>query len=325
MPSSTRQGRPEQRPYSHWDRARLSVVVPIGAIVAVAIVCIVVAVLSSARRADEVSLGHERQLLNGALATYGGRMLRDLDSVATSGEAVRNIRDQANPGWMSARIAPWIDNFLDHDALAIFDAHGRQIFAVGSGGGTAPNWLGAATPMLGNLAAFMHGEGPEPKTALRLDPSGANSRAHIAILMRVLGRPAVIAAAAVAPPAEGSEGHALAAPVMMAVKFVDRDMLDMLAHQLRINDLRPAHKAGVADSEVVDEIHASDGSIIARFAWRPKQPGSDIVHSVAPFITVALAGFALLAAFVLRYMRRTAATIASGESRLRFLAMHDPL
>jgi diguanylate cyclase (GGDEF)-like protein len=179
--------------------------------------------------------------------------------------------------------------------------------------------------MLGNLAAFMHGEGPEPKTALRLDPSGANSRAHIAILMRVLGRPAVIAAAAVAPPAEGSEGHALAAPVMMAVKFVDRDMLDMLAHQLRINDLRPAHKAGVADSEVVDEIHASDGSIIARFAWRPKQPGSDIVHSVAPFITVALAGFALLAAFVLRYMRRTAATIASGESRLRFLAMHDPL
>ena len=28
------QGGPEQRPYSHWDRARLSVVVPIGAIVA---------------------------------------------------------------------------------------------------------------------------------------------------------------------------------------------------------------------------------------------------------------------------------------------------
>jgi diguanylate cyclase (GGDEF)-like protein len=40
---------------------------------------------------------------------------------------------------------------------------------------------------------------------------------------------------------------------------------------------------------------------------------------------VALAGFALLAAFVLRYMRRTAATIAAGETRLRHLAMHDPL
>ena len=44
-----------------------------------------------------------------------------------------------------------------------------------------------------------------------------------------------------------------------------------------------------------------------------------------PFIAVALAGFALLAAFVLRYMRRTAVAIAAGETRLRHLAMHDPL
>jgi len=49
------------------------------------------------------------------------------------------------------------------------------------------------------------------------------------------------------------------------------------------------------------------------------------VQNVVPFIAVALIGFALLAAFVLRYMRRTAAAIAAGESRLRHLAMHDPL
>ena len=321
-----RRARPEQRPYSHWDRARLSVVVPIGAIVAVAIVCIVVAVLSSARRADEVSLGHERQLLNGALATYGERMLSDLESIATSDEAVHNIRDAASPGWMQARIAPWVDNFLDHDALAIFDVQGRQIFAVGHEPDTAPAWVNAAAPVFAELSAFMHGTSAEPKAALRLDPSEGGSRTHVAILMRLLGRPAVIAASVVAPPTRAANDEALAAPLMVAVKFVDRDVLDLLADQLRLNNLRPAHKTGLAgDSEFVDEIHAPDGSTIARFAWTPKQPGSDIVHSVAPFITVALAGFALLAAFVLRYMRRTAATIAAGESRLRFLAMHDPL
>jgi diguanylate cyclase len=44
-------GRPrvfEHRQPTSWERTRLSVVVPIGVIVAVAIVCIVVAVLSSA-------------------------------------------------------------------------------------------------------------------------------------------------------------------------------------------------------------------------------------------------------------------------------------
>ena len=52
----------DARQYTSWDRARLSVVVPIGVIVAVAIVCIVVAVLSSAQRADVVAVDHEKQM-----------------------------------------------------------------------------------------------------------------------------------------------------------------------------------------------------------------------------------------------------------------------
>jgi diguanylate cyclase (GGDEF)-like protein len=49
------------------------------------------------------------------------------------------------------------------------------------------------------------------------------------------------------------------------------------------------------------------------------------VASVAPFIAVALAGFALLVGLVMRYTRRTAEAIAAGESQLRHLAMHDPV
>ncbi len=47
--------------------------------------------------------------------------------------------------------------------------------------------------------------------------------------------------------------------------------------------------------------------------------------SVAPFIAVALVGFALLVALVLRNMRRTVAAIAAGERQLRHLALHDPV
>ena len=45
-----------------WDRTHLSVVTRVGVIVAVAIVCVIVAVLTSAYRADEVALEQERQL-----------------------------------------------------------------------------------------------------------------------------------------------------------------------------------------------------------------------------------------------------------------------
>src|SRR5512143_3942971 len=82
----------DARQYTSWDRARLSVVVPIGVIVAVAIVCIVVAVLSSAQRADVVAVDHEKQLFSRALTNYGDRVLREVESVASSDGAVQNIR-----------------------------------------------------------------------------------------------------------------------------------------------------------------------------------------------------------------------------------------
>src|SRR5207245_11207077 len=40
---------------------------------------------------------------------------------------------------------------------------------------------------------------------------------------------------------------------------------------------------------------------------------------------IALGGLALLASLLFRHMRRTSATIAAGETRLRHLALHDPL
>ena len=112
----------------------------------------------------------------------------------------------------------------------------------------------------------------------------------------------------------------------MSVKFIDDGALDQ--HRRAIAADQFAHdRAESAAAAAILPITSPDpqGNPIARFAWTPKQPGAEIVHSVMPFIAVALAGFALLAAFVLRYMRRTAAAIAAGESRLRHLAMHDPL
>src|SRR3981189_1551841 len=73
----------EARKQVGWSHIRLSVVVPIGVIVAAAIVCVVVAVLSSARRADEVALDTERQLFTRALADHGESGPREIESCST--------------------------------------------------------------------------------------------------------------------------------------------------------------------------------------------------------------------------------------------------
>jgi diguanylate cyclase (GGDEF)-like protein len=326
LPARTRASEQRQQ-YTSWDRARLSVVVPIGVIVAVAIVCIVVAVLSSAQRADEVAVTQEQQLLARALENLGERVLRETDSVGTSREAIRKIRDRFDPNWVDERVGQWLANYFDQDAVFVFGADDQPIYSLVDRAPATQDWFAAAWPEMKSLIDYVRGRDTALRGALGLSESPAEGGGHAqAVVMRnFMGRPAVLAAVVI----DGADGAApppaMRAPILMSVKYVDQGDLARIAAQLRLARLRVLGEADAPPGDFVHELRDRRGDLIARFAWTPKQPGSEIVHSVVPFIAVALAGFALLAAFVLRYMRRTAATIAAGESRLRHLALHDPL
>jgi diguanylate cyclase (GGDEF)-like protein len=317
----------EDRQHTSWDRARLSVVVPIGVIVAVAIVCIVVAVLSSAQRADEMAVEHETQLFSTALNNFGASVLREVESVASSDAAVRNIRVKFDPNWAHERVGSWLETFFQHDHTFIFDGRNKPIYSMTGRNAAETAWFDTNKPNLTTLLAYMRGTEPNLPNVIRLNrtpPADFGPHPQAAVIRRILGRPAIIAAVAVGPIGNNPQ-VADAAPIVISVKFIDDEVLSALALQLRLVNLRRFDEGQPPDGDFTFQIDNPSGLKIARFAWTPKQPGAEIVHSVIPFIAVALAGFALLAAFVLRYMRRTAVAIAAGETRLRHLAMHDPL
>ena len=328
MPAVARPRASEDK-YTSWDRARLSVVVPIGVIVAVAIVCIVVAVLSSAQRADEVAIQHEKQLFSRALSSYGERVLREVRSVAASQQALQNIRVKYDPDWVKQRVGLWLKTYFDHDYVFIFDGRDKPVFSQFGRDALNASWSDAALVDLESVLAYMRGRNPALHGTLRLtEPSAGDDGPHAqaAVIRTLAGRPAVIAAVAVGPLGGLLAAGDQAAPIMMSVKFIDSQALAGIAGQLRLTHLRKLGDDELPPpTDLTYELDGPQGKTIARFAWTPKQPGAEIVSSVIPFIAVALAGFTLLAAFVLRYMRRTAVAIAAGESRLRHLAMHDPL
>jgi diguanylate cyclase (GGDEF)-like protein len=303
-------------------------VVPIGVIVAVAIVCIVVAVLSSAQRADEVAVQHEKNLFSRALSNYGERVLREVKSVAGSEPAIRNIRVNYDPVWAKQRVGLWLKTYFDHDYVFIFDGSNKPVFSQLGRSDLDASWFDSALADLESVLAYMRGRNAALHGTLRLsEPSvredGPQSQA--AVIRSLAGRPAVIAAAAVGPVGGLLAVGDNAAPIVMSVKFIDKGALAGIASQLRLTNLHKLENEPAPPGDLTYELDGPQGHSIARFAWTPRQPGAEIVSSVIPFIAVALAGFTLLAAFVLRYMRRTAVAIAAGESRLRHLAMHDPL
>ena len=328
MPAVARPRASDVRQYTSWDRARLSVVVPIGVIVAVAIVCIVVAVLSSAQRADVVAVDHEKQLFSRALTNYGERVLREVESVASSDGAIQNIRRSFDADWAKQRVGTWLETYFDHDYIFIFDRNDDLIYSIVGHRPADMKWLANARPGLISVIDYLRGRDPNLRGAIRLDKTAmADGTAHqqTAVIRRLMDRPAVVAAVVVGPGDGIPESLDGVPPVIMSVKLIDDSTLSSIAAQLRLTNLRKIEQDPPPNGDLAYDLTGSDGSTIARFAWTPRQPGAEIVHNVVPFIAVAFIGFALLAAFVLRYMRRTAATIAAGESRLRHLAMHDPL
>jgi diguanylate cyclase (GGDEF)-like protein len=302
--------------------------VPIGVIVAVAIVCIVVAVLSSAQRADIVAVDHEKQLFSRAITNYGERVLREVESVASATATIQNIRRSFDPAWAKDRVGKWLETYFDHDYVFIFNRNDEPIYSLLGSRAADAKWMAGARNDFASVIEYMRGRDPRPHGAIRLNqPSLTESGAHpqSAVICRVMGKPAVIAAVAVGPIDGIPQSVDGDAPIIMSVKFIDEAALASIATQLRLVNLRKIDQVPVPQGDLNYDLTGADGSVIARFAWTPKQPGAEIVHNVVPFVAVALTGFALLAAFVLRYMRRTAAAIAAGESRLRHLAMHDPL
>lgn len=313
MLAVARQHKDAVQPYTNWDRARLSVVVPIGVIVAVAIVCIVVAVLSSAWRADEVASNQEIRLLTKALAYRGEWSLRKLENVAEANIAYRG-EAQLDHAALERTIAPWLKMLLDHEFVLVADPSDRLVYSTLGDKSGELHRLDNMLPDLASTIAHLrrHSAAAELEGAMRLidpDQSSAPERFDRAMFLQMfMGKPAMVAAIAIASPEQKRAASPdVALPIALAVKFIDANFLEDIASRLQLPNLRTAGlRDGEPTSDYVLKLADGRGQAIMRLAWTPKHPGSEIVDSTIPFIAVALAGFALLAAFVLRYMRRTA-------------------
>ena len=156
------------RKYLGWRHIRLSVVVPIGIIVAVAIVCVVVAALSAARRADDVALDNERQLLTHALTSQGERVLRDIAAVANSEAAYRRIRVSFDSDWVQISVGLRLQSFFEHDFVFVTDPFNHFLYASLGRRSVDPSWFNSVQSELRGVLDVMRGR-TDPGDGLTID------------------------------------------------------------------------------------------------------------------------------------------------------------
>jgi EAL domain-containing protein (putative c-di-GMP-specific phosphodiesterase class I)/GGDEF domain-containing protein len=303
---------------SRLDRARLGLLALIGVIVAMAMICIAVAVLSSAQHANEVAANSQQLLIRRAINDHAGRALHYLESIALTPRAALRIRDNFDLAWMDRRVGQWLQNFYGNDAVVVLGAD-DQVEYVRSQITTelaSVNLRGELAPVVGLLRGRLSGL-PANTVPVIVPADLSKPDRSVAVITRFLDKPAVIAAIVVGAAANFADGNAHA-PIVLSVKYID-------GQQLQIDDFHMIEGLAPAPDERVIELSDSYGNPVVRLAWKPARPGGAVVASVMPFIALAIVAFALLIIIVMRYMQRTRTAISTGERQLRHLAMHDPV
>jgi diguanylate cyclase (GGDEF)-like protein len=301
---------------------------PIALVVLVAIVCVVVAVLSAAQRADDVELQQERKLLTHAIIDRGGRVMRELENVAASNDIVLQLHYNFDPDWVHHLVGLRLATFFDHEHVFVVDRTDRLTYAMLHNESVDPARFDPVRGELNRIIDLLRGRALPYEDEIVLEPTTdaltkLNRPLRAQRLQTFMGRPAIVAGVAATLPADLASADA--ATLLLAVKFIDGQLLSEISTRFDLPNLRVVGTEIPQEDEHVFIVANAANDLIARLAWVPNRPGASIVKTVLPFMAIAFGGFALLTGLALRYIRRSAARIAEGEDRLRHLALHDPL
>jgi diguanylate cyclase len=318
------------RPRGAPRRLRASELIPVALILAVASGCITLSVFTMAQRADETELDQQRRLFATALAARRTQVLLQIENVATSNLAVQRIWAGFDPTWTHVNVGLRLKTLLDLSHAFVVDSFGRLVYAQRGDDSVDPEVLDPALDEIATLIDDVRARRQPPLgeelEAASIDPVTNIMRPpRAARIQAFMGHPAIVAAVPVSPQDASIDRPRGPAPVIVAVSPLDGDFLDQLGQRLRLKRLRVVEPGSgpPLDREfsIVDDV----GGTIAQFAWLRDETRSRLARNVLPFLAVASGCFLLLGGFLFRYMRRTAATIAAGEDRLRHLTFHDPL
>jgi CHASE4 domain len=198
--------------------------------------------------------GSRKAIVLACLSNYGERVLREVESVASSDGAIQHVRRSFDAEWARQRVRIWLATYFDHDYVFILGPGDELISSTVGHRFADMKWFATARPGLAPVINHMRGRDPSLTTTIRVDRMAqADNGTHrqIAVIRRLLGRPAVIAAAAVGS-AEGLQSsNNNVAPLIVSVKFIDDEVLTGIAAQLRLTNLRNAERDPIAANDLI--------------------------------------------------------------------------
>ncbi len=278
----------------------------------------------------------ERTLLQNALNRGIARALNEQKSVAWWDDSVVKITDAAiDLEFTDSNFGVFLTETYGHDEVYILNAENKPLYAFTGGARAEPSGFEHRRKALEGIIGETRGTLPSNLKS-RPDTFGADQSNYRVLdgavgiarwaghILSIDGKLAVAAALTIVPNVEMS---LLKGPpnLLISITHIDEDYVTAMGRALLLPDLAITPVPLRRDAVVSEPFEGDDGSRAGYLSWTTQRPGQVLLTFILPLVAFGVASAALLAAGMLRRLKRSSRELAERAQQSRHDARHDAL
>lgn len=329
-----------RRPAIHTSGADRTINVSISrTIIAVVLATVLLAVggaLWAAHESDAVSVERQAQLAEHAMESSVDDLALQQETVAVWDESAQQaVKAKPDLQWIEWNVGGYLSQLFGHDETYLLGSDDRPFYANVKGQMVEPSRYQAIRPDIGHLVESLRGRTVEAvglhdrtvgKRLAEYSTVQTTSRSkHDSHLVKVGGRPAAVSAMLVIPASEGYVKPRGAWPILISVRYLDRNFLDQLSVRQLIADPRFSEHDDPGPGEHSIALRTEWGASMGYLIWKPELPGTRILSRLWPFTALMILILSIYVTVIGRRLRQTAQDLANAEGEAARLAFHDGL
>ncbi len=287
--------------------------------------------------ANQTATDTERTLVENALNHRIARVQSEQKSVAWWDDAVTNIADKAvNFDFTDTEFGIFLTETYDHDEVHILNGEDQPIYSYFDGKRQGASDFESRRPALAGLIAEARGRAAESSLRARPDTfsslqsnyrilAGGGSAARWAgHIVTIEGRPAVVSAMTIVPNIEMSLLKGTP-NLLVDIEYIDESLISEIGRSLLLSDFKLTPEPARGDALVSEPFTGDDNILIGYLDWATRRPGQVLLTIILPLVAFGVLAAGVLAATMLRRLRRTSDELAEREAEARHEAKHDAL
>lgn len=319
----TRKGR-RQAPFS---APAVGLFWPIALFTIAAGILLIAGVLFAVRQVDQTSAERAQAMAQSGIEQRIEEVALMIVPQVVWDEAVIRLDHRFDPEWADSNLGSFLTSVGGFERTFLLAPSDRLLWASRGGvAGAHANYLPFAKAAAPLVARVRKAEAQRPALRRKGDHQLVADPIQFNGIAMVDEAPRLLTASLVQPDFGSVLPRGARAPIVITSMPIDKSFLTKFARRYMMTDLKALPgTAEVPKGHIEVPLRSADGGVVARLAWSPRRPGTELLRTLVLPLLAVLSATILVALLLLLRSRRIARALIESEALARQLANYDGL